>query len=197
VCSSDLYTWREQLEPRESNGPPEHSREAPLRKEVSRLKRVLAEKVLEVDFFKGALHTVEARRQRNGIAGAQASTPTRIGTSITSARTLRPSSSATTIAIGCIQRSATDHRRSSNAPWLPRTRRGERPRGFLSTRSFLEPMKGRSEERNPLTGRCAHSKLSQRRGSPQLFPPLPTDGPSHFTLSGCQHLTFGASSGQQ
>jgi transposase-like protein len=71
-----LYTWREQLEPRESNGAPVNSREATLRKEVSQLKRVLAEKVLEVDFFKGALHTVEARRQRTEKAGAQASTPT-------------------------------------------------------------------------------------------------------------------------
>ena len=71
-----LYTWREKFEPRESNGPPENSREATLWKEVSRLKRVSAEKVLEADFFKGALHTVEARRQRNETAGAQASTPT-------------------------------------------------------------------------------------------------------------------------
>jgi transposase-like protein len=70
-----LYTWREKLEPLESGeGPPVNSREASLRKEVSRLKRVLAEKVLEVDFFKGALHNVEARRQRRGKAGAQAST---------------------------------------------------------------------------------------------------------------------------
>jgi transposase-like protein len=72
-----LYTWREQREPVESGeGPAANSRETTLRKEVSRLKRVLAEKVLEVDFFKGALHTVEARRQRSGQAGAQASTPT-------------------------------------------------------------------------------------------------------------------------
>ena len=72
-----LYTWREKLEPRDRSGaPPVNAREATLRKAVSQLKRVLAEKVLEVDFFKGALHTVEARRQRNGIAGAQASTPT-------------------------------------------------------------------------------------------------------------------------
>jgi transposase-like protein len=73
-----LYTWREQLEPAETpEGPrlPATSRESTLRKEVSRLKRVLAEKVLEVDFFKGALHNVEARRQRSGKAGAQASTP--------------------------------------------------------------------------------------------------------------------------
>jgi transposase-like protein len=72
-----LYTWREKLEPVErSEGPPVNSREVTLRKEVSRLKRVLAEKVLEVDFFKGALHTVEARRQRSGQAGAPASAPT-------------------------------------------------------------------------------------------------------------------------
>ena len=71
-----LYTWREKLEPLErSEGPAANSREATLRNEVSRLKRVLAEKVLEVDFFKGALQQVEARRQQNGKAGARASTP--------------------------------------------------------------------------------------------------------------------------
>jgi transposase-like protein len=71
-----LYTWREKLEPMESGaGPPANARETTLRKEVSRLKRVLAEKVLEVDFFTGALQQVEARRQRSGKAGAPASTP--------------------------------------------------------------------------------------------------------------------------
>jgi len=71
-----LYTWREKLEPMErSEGPPANARETTLRKEVSRLKRVLAEKVLEVDFFKGALQQVEARRQQSGKAGARASTP--------------------------------------------------------------------------------------------------------------------------
>jgi len=70
-----LYTWREQLEPRESHGPPANSREATFRKEVSQLKRVLAEKVLEVDFFKGALQHVEARRRQSGKTGARASTP--------------------------------------------------------------------------------------------------------------------------
>ena len=71
-----LYTWREQLEPTASGeGPPANSREATLRHEVSQLKRVLAEKMLEVDFFKGALQHVEARRQRSGKAGARASTP--------------------------------------------------------------------------------------------------------------------------
>lgn len=71
-----LYTWREKLEPLERDeGPPATSREAPLRKEISHLKRVLAEKVLEVDFFKGALQQVEARREQSGKAGARASTP--------------------------------------------------------------------------------------------------------------------------
>jgi len=75
-----LYGWREKLEPVESGeGPPANSRESTLRKEVSRLKRVLAEKVLEVDFFKGALQKVAARRQRSGTSGARAST-TRSGT---------------------------------------------------------------------------------------------------------------------
>jgi transposase-like protein len=70
-----LYTWREKLEPLDrGEGPPTTSREDTLRKEVSRLKRVLAEKVLEADFFKGALHKVEARRQRSGRSGARAST---------------------------------------------------------------------------------------------------------------------------
>jgi len=72
-----LYTWRDQLDPVErSEGPPANARESTLRKEVSQLKRLLADKTLEVDFFKGALHTVEARRQQSGQAGAQASTPT-------------------------------------------------------------------------------------------------------------------------
>jgi hypothetical protein len=38
------------------------------------LKRVLAEKTLELDFFKGALQKVEARRRNSGIAGERAST---------------------------------------------------------------------------------------------------------------------------
>lgn len=72
-----LYTWRDQLEPAESgDGPPVNSRETTMRKEVSRLKRALAEKTLEVDFFTGALREVKARRQRRGNSGETASTPT-------------------------------------------------------------------------------------------------------------------------
>jgi hypothetical protein len=40
--------------------------------EVDELKRLLAEKTLEVDFFKGALQKVAARRQNN--TGERAST---------------------------------------------------------------------------------------------------------------------------
>jgi len=41
---------------------------------VHQLKRVLVDKTLEVDFFKGALQKVEARRQRTVSSGAKAST---------------------------------------------------------------------------------------------------------------------------
>jgi len=60
-----LYVWREKLEPTVSGaGPPANAREAMVRKEVSQLKRVLAEKVLEVDFFKGALPAARPQRTR-------------------------------------------------------------------------------------------------------------------------------------
>jgi transposase-like protein len=72
-----LYTWCDRLDPVERReGPPANARESTLRKEVSQLKRLLAEKVLDLVFFKGALHTFEARRLRTGTSGAQASTPT-------------------------------------------------------------------------------------------------------------------------
>jgi transposase-like protein len=51
------------------------SSEVVLRRENQQLKQVLAEKTLEVDFFKGALQKIEARRQRNDEAGETASTP--------------------------------------------------------------------------------------------------------------------------
>jgi len=71
-----LYKWRDQLEPmEESEGSLLHnSRVAALRKGISQLRRVLADKVLEVDFSRGALHKVEARRQGQGSSGEKAST---------------------------------------------------------------------------------------------------------------------------
>src|SRR5262245_34446970 len=70
-----LYRWREQLEPvTKEEGSTPQSREARLRNEVNQLKRALADKTLEVDFFKGALQKVEARRQPQDMTGAKAST---------------------------------------------------------------------------------------------------------------------------
>ena len=71
-----LYKWRDQLDPLDVDDgpPPENPRESTLRKEVSQLKRLLAEKTMELDFFKGALQKVEARRQKSGITGEKAST---------------------------------------------------------------------------------------------------------------------------
>jgi len=72
-----LYWWRQH-----GVGPvaaePEaqpSSREATLSREVQELKQLLADKVREVDFFRGALQKVEARRQASGKAGEQVSTP--------------------------------------------------------------------------------------------------------------------------
>jgi hypothetical protein len=45
-----------------------------MRKQVHQLKRLLAEKTMEVDFFKGALQKIEARRQKHGGSGETAST---------------------------------------------------------------------------------------------------------------------------
>jgi transposase-like protein len=70
-----LYRWRDQLEPvANKEGSARQSPEARLRHEVNQLKRALAEKTLEVDFFKGALQKIEARRQQQDVTGAKAST---------------------------------------------------------------------------------------------------------------------------
>ena len=70
-----LYKWRDQLEPiDEGEGAPENSKERELRLQVGQLKRLVADKTLEADFFKGALQKVEARRQRNTQPGETAST---------------------------------------------------------------------------------------------------------------------------
>ena len=71
-----LYKWRAKLdlmESREESARP-NTHESSYRKQAQQLKRLLAEKTLEVDFFKGALQKVEARRQRSGDPGERAST---------------------------------------------------------------------------------------------------------------------------
>ena len=71
-----LYKWRDQFDPFDpgEKSPPGNSRESTLRKENNQLKRVLVDKTLELNFFKGALQKVEARRQKSGISGERAST---------------------------------------------------------------------------------------------------------------------------
>ena len=70
-----LYKWRDQFDPFDSGEKlsPGNSRESALRKEINQLKRVLLDKTLELDFFKGALQKVEARRQKSGISGEKPS----------------------------------------------------------------------------------------------------------------------------
>jgi transposase-like protein len=70
-----LYKWHDQLEPiDDGQAPPENGRERELRLQVAQLKRLVADKTLEADFFKGALQKVGARRQSNKQAGETAST---------------------------------------------------------------------------------------------------------------------------
>ena len=70
-----LYKWRERMQAREGKegGPGVDTGERRLLAENRELKRVLAEKTLEVDFFKGALQKVEARRQKRDDSGETAS----------------------------------------------------------------------------------------------------------------------------
>jgi transposase-like protein len=77
VSRRQLYRWRDEQDPGEPEvGKPsgQKSRVSTLRKEVNHLKRVLAEKTLEVDFFRSALQKVEARRRPNSKSGEKAST---------------------------------------------------------------------------------------------------------------------------
>jgi len=69
-----LYKWRERMKGRE--GQEEAAKDSSQRRqgrEIDELKRLLAEKTLEVDFFKGALQKIAARRQNNTESGEKAS----------------------------------------------------------------------------------------------------------------------------
>ena len=70
-----LYKWRDQLEPIDDGAvPAENGKERELRLKVAQLKRLVANKTLEADFFKGALQKVAARRRNNTRPGETAST---------------------------------------------------------------------------------------------------------------------------
>jgi transposase-like protein len=70
-----LYKWRDRLEPMDDGeAPPANTKERELRLQVAHLKRLVADKALEADFFSGALQKVEARRRSNMPPGETAST---------------------------------------------------------------------------------------------------------------------------
>jgi transposase-like protein len=76
VSRTQLRRWRKEFAARREAEPA--SVQLPgetVEQENRRLKRALAEKVLEVDFLAGALQQVEARRRQNMVSGARVSTP--------------------------------------------------------------------------------------------------------------------------
>src|ERR1700674_1751001 len=78
VPRQTLYRWHEESERAEvgEEQATEKSRESRLRREINDLKRLLAEKTLEVDFFEGALQKIEARHRVSSGFGEQASATT-------------------------------------------------------------------------------------------------------------------------
>ena len=76
ISRSMMYKWVRQLERIDRGGQTlsQNSPETNLRKENERLKHLLADKTLELDFFKGALQKIEARRQQSEDSGEKAST---------------------------------------------------------------------------------------------------------------------------
>jgi transposase-like protein len=69
-----LYQWRDRFERRQQELEPARAAERQLRQENDQLKKSLAEKTLEVDFFKGALQKIEALRHGSTASGETAST---------------------------------------------------------------------------------------------------------------------------
>ena len=69
-----LYDWRERAADLSDQRSPANRRSRIQETELKELKRLLAEKTLEVDFFRGALQKVEARRQASGGSGEKVST---------------------------------------------------------------------------------------------------------------------------
>jgi transposase-like protein len=68
-----LYGWRDRLE--QTTDPPiGRSREVILRRQILALKRVLANKTMELDFFRRALQRVGARRRQRRASGGEVST---------------------------------------------------------------------------------------------------------------------------
>ena len=68
-----LYKWRDQVDPADAEAEGDvvlqNTRESALRKEIAELKRLLADKTVEVNFFRSTLQKVRARRQQSDISG--------------------------------------------------------------------------------------------------------------------------------
>jgi transposase len=69
-----LYDWRERAADLSDQRVPANRKTRQLENENKELKRLLAEKTLETDFFRGALQKVAARRQQSSAHGETAST---------------------------------------------------------------------------------------------------------------------------
>jgi transposase len=69
-----LYDWRERAADLSDQRAPVNRKTRQLEQENKELKRLLAEKTLEIDFFRGALQKVAARRQQSSANGETAST---------------------------------------------------------------------------------------------------------------------------
>jgi hypothetical protein len=65
VARQTLYRWHKKSERAEEGEDPAKSRESRFRRGTRDLKSLLAEKVLEVDFFKGTLQQIESRQREN------------------------------------------------------------------------------------------------------------------------------------
>ncbi len=76
-----LYTWKYQLEGRPEARHanymenPEERTERKLKQEIAQLKQALADRALEIDFFKNALRRIEEGRPQKSTTGVPASMP--------------------------------------------------------------------------------------------------------------------------
>jgi len=69
-----LYLWREQARLNEDAQTGDDREKERLRKRVAELEQLVGRQTAEIDFFKGALRRVEARRQNKDTSGGAAST---------------------------------------------------------------------------------------------------------------------------
>jgi transposase-like protein len=72
LARKPLYYWRDRFE--QSDLVPGRSREIILRRQITKLKRLLANKMVEIDFFRRALQRVGARRRQKCASGGEAFT---------------------------------------------------------------------------------------------------------------------------